>query len=187
MKTYLDNIARGLANFPLATFETIVAKLYTAIGEDRQIFVFGNGGSAATASHFVCDLTKCLFLESGTRVRAFSLPDNVPLISAWGNDTAYHNIFTGQLESLAREGDVFFGISGSGNSPNVLSAMKLGRKLGVLSIGLTGFEGGELSNLTDLCLITPGKDMQQIEDFHLITTHMIYRSLKEIFTNSQSD
>ena len=107
-----------------------------------------------------------------------SLTDNVPLLTAWANDTDYVNVFSEQLQSLARPGDVVIAISASGNSPNVLKALEVAREFGILSIGLTGFQGGKLKSLVDVCVLIPVDHMGQIEDAHLILDHLITECIR---------
>ena len=108
-----------------------------------------------------------------------SLTDNLPLITAWANDTQYEDIFAEQLAHFVSSGDLVIGISGSGKSKNVLNAIKLAKECGALTVGLTGFDGGEMKDMVDYCLIVPSTNMQQIEDCHLIITHLIFSLLRD--------
>ncbi len=170
-----------LARLPLKEVERLIDLLITANAEGRTIFVFGNGGSAATASHLACDLAKGTILLGARRFRVVSLTDNVPLITAWANDTAYENIFAEQLDALLSPGDVVIGISGSGNSENVLRAIRLANERGATTVGLAGFNGGQLKNLVDVCVHVPHFSMEQVEDAHLILEHMICTALRAEF------
>lgn len=131
------------------------------------IFIFGNGGSASTSSHLACDLSKRCGL------RAISLSDSMPLITAYANDDGYPHIFTGQLKRLLNCGDTVIGISGSGNSKNVLEAINYANNNKAVTIGLTGFKGGKLKSLANITLVVPSNNMQQIEDIHLILCHLV--------------
>ena len=143
---------------------------YTA---DGTIFVCGNGGSAATASHFALDLAKGSRLDApGRRVRAIALTDSVPLLTAWGNDTAYSNVFREQLAAWYRKGDCLVAISGSGNSPNVLRAVELVNSQGGTTCALTGYDGGKLAPMVAHSVIVPSDDLEKIEDCHLILCHL---------------
>src|SRR5207245_2134846 len=133
----------------------------------RTQVVFGNGGSAALASHFACDIGKGTVAGRAKRLQAIALTDNVALITAWANDKAYEEIFSEQLESLAEKGDIALAISGSGNSPNVIRGLEAGRRLGVKTLVLTGFAGGRAKTLADLCLIVRSDNMQYIAHEHL--------------------
>src|SRR5437588_10211177 len=146
---YFDSSIRVVAELPYTNIERIADVLYEAYREDRRVFLFGNGGSAALASHLACDLGKgtCLAGARERRFRVLALTDNIPLITAWANDTSYEQIFAEQLCNFIQPGDVAFGISGSGSSPNVLLALQVARELGATTIGLTGFKGGQMPAL----------------------------------------
>jgi D-sedoheptulose 7-phosphate isomerase len=138
--------------------------------------LFGNGGSASLASHFACDLGKGTALcNSAKRFRALALTDNIPTITAWANDSGYEDIFAEQLKNFVRPRDIAFAISGSGNSKNVLNALNLSREAGAVNIGITGFDGGEMKFLCDVCVIVPSYNMQVIEDLHLSMAHSIFQ------------
>ncbi len=176
---YLFDVQTVLGQIAAAELEPIVHALHLARLEGRIVFLLGNGGSAATASHWANDLCKATIAPGVPRLRAIALTDNVPLITAWGNDTAYENIFSEQLANLLRQGDIVIGISGSGNSPNVLNAMRYARGLGAQTIGITGFQGGYLKDLVDLCYVVPSNSMAQIEDIHMVLTHAISSTLRK--------
>ncbi len=176
---YMTELAEITRRLPMAEIDRFVDLLHEARLQGRGIFLLGNGGSAATASHFACDLAKNTIAEGWPSFRALSLTDNVPLMTAWANDTAYDNLFCGQLGCLLRPGDLVIGISGSGNSPNVLRAMKMAREVGATTIGLTGFAGGRLKDLVDLAIVAPCNCMEQIEDLHLIIEHAVVTALRE--------
>ncbi len=149
----------------------IISVIQKAKECNKTIFVFGNGGSSATASHFACDLIKYL------GVKVMCLSDNVPSILAISNDKSYDDIFVDQLKVFMDAGDVVIGFSGSGMSRNVLKAMEYAKDIGV-TIGITGFDGGLLKLNTDICLIVPNDNMQQIEDVHLMITHLVMTVIK---------
>ncbi|HJX70045.1 MAG TPA: SIS domain-containing protein [Dehalococcoidia bacterium] len=178
IKAYLAEVSATLAKLPVDTMEQIVRVLKEARTRRKQIFLFGNGGSAATASHLVSDFAKGAIRPGKPRFRAISLTDNLPLLSAWANDASYEDIFAQQLENQVEPGDVVIGISGSGKSLNVLNALRLARSAGAVTIGLTGFDGGELKNLVDLCIIVPSNSMEQVEDIHLLLGHVITTCLR---------
>ena len=163
----------------LAAMRAIVPLLLKARVEERTIFFFGNGGSASTASHFVVDIGKATIRGDGKRFRCVALVDNVESVTAWANDTEYARVFAEQLKGLARAGDVAVGISGSGNSPNVLEAVKTARALGLATVGLTGMGGGKLKDLVDVPLIVPSTSMQHIEDVHLLVCHLLTAYLRD--------
>jgi len=154
-----------------------IEQIFTIIRDARQnkksIFLFGNGGSSSTASHFVCDLNKTSKSQGIVDSRAFSLTDNVPHIFAIANDLGYDKIFEEQLKNFLSPGDVIIAISGSGNSSNVLNAVRYAKTHDAVVIGLTGFDGGELKTLCDQVLIIPSDKMFHIEDCHLIVNHIL--------------
>ena len=154
-----------------------------ARADDRTVFFFGNGGSASTASHFVTDIAKVAGGTAakgpGKRFRCLCLNDNVPGVTAWANDVNYASVFAGQLRALAVRGDVAVAISGSGNSPNVLEAVRAARAMGLTTVGLTGMGGGQLKDLVDVALVVPSNSMQHTEDTHLVTLHVLTAYLRD--------
>jgi D-sedoheptulose 7-phosphate isomerase len=175
---YFDDLVQVIANMPLQAIDQIVSVLLDAHESSRTIFLFGNGGSAALASHFACDLGKGAANGSGKRFQALALTDNVPLMTAWANDANYEDIFAEQLATFVQPDDIAFAISGSGKSPNVLKALKVAREARAFTIGLTGYKGGHLKDLCDVCLIVPSDNMQIIEDLHLSVTHAVLTALR---------
>ena len=178
ISAYLSDMRATLNNLPLEEIERVVRLLREARSHRRRVFLFGNGGSAATASHLACDLAKGSSSNGKPRVRAMALTDNMPLISAWANDTAYENIFAQQLQDHVEPGDVVIGISGSGRSPNVLNGIKAARTAGAVTVGMTGFDGGHLKDLVDICIIVPDDSIDKVEDVHLMLGHVITSCLR---------
>ncbi|MGH9326904.1 MAG: D-sedoheptulose-7-phosphate isomerase [Terriglobia bacterium] len=181
---YLSDLKQVMDHLPLQEAERAAGILFRAYETDHTVFLFGNGGSAALASHMAADLGKCThfpgpsWLASAKRLRALAVSDNTPMITAWANDTAYDNVFAGQIENFLEPSDVAFGISGSGNSPNVLRAFELARSKGATTIGLAGCGGGKMKALLDCVILVPCDNMQRVEDAHLILAHMIFIDLK---------
>jgi D-sedoheptulose 7-phosphate isomerase len=163
--------------------EKIAAIFLRARSADRTIYFFGNGGSASTASHFVTDIAKVAGGTTphgpGKRFRCVALNDNVPGLTAWANDVGYADVFSGPLRALAEKGDVAVAISGSGNSPNVLEAVRVARSMGLTTIGLTGMGGGKLKEMVDVALVVPSDSMQHTEDTHLVTLHVLTAYLRD--------
>jgi D-sedoheptulose 7-phosphate isomerase len=172
-RAYIDGLVAALQAIPPEGISRIAAMLDRARAEGRLVLVLGNGGSAATASHLVVDLNKTANRPGHPRLRAIALTDNVPVLTAWANDARYEDVFTEQLENFVWPGDVVIAISGSGRSANVLAAIRRARELGAATIGLTGFEGGELVQMVDECLIISSRVMGQIEDAHLAVGHIL--------------
>jgi D-sedoheptulose 7-phosphate isomerase len=168
-----------LDSLPYEQIEEMTHQLWQACHQGRTVFSFGNGGSAALASHFACDLGKgtLIGLNGSKRFRVIALTDNLPLITAWANDTSYDDVFAEQLRSLAIVGDVALAISGSGNSGNVLRALEVARSSGCTTMGITGYSGGKMKALCDYCVVVPSDNMQIIEDFHLSVCHALFTSI----------
>lgn len=179
---YVQEIRQTLDQLPWPAIQTAINLLHQARLNDRQVFIMGNGGSAATASHFACDLGKGTLMPGRPRFRVIALTDNMPLFSALANDFGYDRVFVEQLASLVQPGDVVIGISGSGNSPNVLNAILFARQVGATTIGLTGFDGGRLKELVDVCILVPNYCMEQVEDLHLMLEHLISSQLRQVIS-----
>jgi D-sedoheptulose 7-phosphate isomerase len=174
VRRYVDDTETALRDPFLAQGIAEMAAAFLAARDlGRTIFFFGNGGSASTASHFVVDIGKATIRGDGRRFRCVALVDNVETLTAWANDTEYRRVFSEQLVNLAQRGDVAVGISGSGNSPNVLAAMETARKLGLVTVGLTGMGGGKLKGLVDVAVVVPSQSMQHVEDVHLLIGHLL--------------
>ena len=139
----------------------------------NQVFVMGNGGSASTASHFVADLLKTSITNENKRFKAISLSDNIPVLLAWSNDESYDTVFSNQLENFVEKDDVVIGISGSGNSKNVLNAIQLANEKHATTIGLNGKGGGKLSEIVKINLTVKSNDMLTIETIHLLICHLL--------------
>ncbi|MBI3946853.1 MAG: SIS domain-containing protein [Armatimonadetes bacterium] len=179
ISNYLGAVRDLLAGLDTAALFAIAETCVARYRQGVQFFACGNGGSAATASHFIEDIAKAIQMPGRRRIRAIALTDSVPLITAWANDTEYANIFAAQLDGMVEEGDVLFAISGSGNSENVIRAVALARERGAHTIGLAGFGGGRLRECAHQCLVVPSHNMQHVEDAHLVVTHLLYAYLKQ--------
>ena len=171
LNTYLQEVAQTLNLLPRQPLDRIAKALWETYERDATILICGNGGSAASASHFACDLAKLTISADCRRVRALALTDNIPLMTAWSNDQAYADVFVEQLIGIYRPGDMLFAISGSGNSPNVLRAVEWANDRGAPTIGLTGFDGGRLTRLARLSLHVNNYVMPQVEDIHMTVCH----------------
>jgi D-sedoheptulose 7-phosphate isomerase len=175
-------------SLPFAALARVADLLYRAYEEGHSVFLFGNGGSAALASHFACDLAKgtTTSKKQSKRLRALALTDNLALITAWANDTLYDQIFAEQLRNFVQAGDVAFGISGSGRSPNVLLALQAARESAAVTVGLTGYEGGKMRELCDISIVIPSDNMQIIEDLHLAVTHALFTVVRDRIQHSEA-
>jgi D-sedoheptulose 7-phosphate isomerase len=179
IQRYLEEVQHTLSALPLERIRNVIDVLLSANCVGSTVFTLGNGGSAATASHFACDLAKGTITPGRPRFRVMALTDNTPLITAWSNDIAYEDVFAEQLGGLMGRGDVVVAFSGSGNSPNVLQAVELAHRMGGITIGFSGFAGGRLSSLVDVSVVVPCDCMEQIEDVHLTLCHLICTVLRE--------
>ena len=178
INAYFDQISTLVQKIPSKNIEELVRIIFEAYNNGRRIFIFGNGGGSATSSHFVCDLAKGTATPGKPRLKAVGLSDNVPLITAWANDTDYTNTFGEQLKNMVEEGDVVIGLSGSGMSPNVINAFRVANRIGAISVLLSGYSGGEAVNEAMLSIVVPSEDMQHIEDIHLILCHIVFRMVR---------
>jgi D-sedoheptulose 7-phosphate isomerase len=175
---YVAEMQRALDDLPLEAIERLVALLVQATHEGRTVFLIGNGGSAATASHFACDLGKGSRSRLKPYCRVIALTDNAPLITAWANDVAYEEVFAEQLRGLCGPRDILIAISASGRSPNILRAAAAAREIGATVVALTG-SGGPLGAGADIWIETPAGCIEQIEDLHLIVQHLVCRQVRE--------
>lgn len=158
--------------------EEIYLKIKNAKNSNNRIFVMGNGGSASTASHFVSDLLKTSLIKEANRPKAISLTDNIPVLMAWANDTEFENVFANQLENFLEKDDVVIGISGSGNSENVVKAIEFANKKEAKTICLLGRDGGKLAKISQTNLIIPNENMLTIETMHLLACHLFTSLLR---------
>lgn len=180
LNEYVGLLTKALDAVDRGPFDAMVQALIRAQAEDRCIYICGNGGSAATASHMVNDLVKAPAIATGCRpLRAFGLADCIPLMTALANDIDYNHMFARQLDAYGRAGDVLIALSGSGNSPNVLEAAQVARARGMSVIAMTGFAGGKLEALADIHVNIPSDNFGVIEDGHLILEHAAVEILKE--------
>lgn len=183
MKTvdkYLQDIKETVDEIPIDRIDEIISILHTARVNHKQIFIMGNGGSASTASHFVCDLAKNTRKSTLPCFRVIGLTDNMAVITAYANDEGYENVFAQQLNNLLQAGDVVIAISGSGNSANVVKAIELANTRGAITVGFTGLTGGRLKSLAQYVVYVPNMRIDQVEDIHLMLEHIICRALIEI-------
>jgi D-sedoheptulose 7-phosphate isomerase len=170
---YRQNLIAAINSIDLARVEQAIEWLKEARAAEKHIFVCGNGGSASTASHFACDIVKGASYNREARFRIMALTDSLPTLTAYSNDVGYDCVFVEQLKNFAAPGDVVMGISGSGNSPNVLRAVEYANSIGCRTIALTGRDGGKLGPLAHLNIQVPVSHMGRIEDAHMIVCHMI--------------
>ena len=174
---YFSEIKKTIDALPVEAIEEVITLLQEARLNGRQVFIMGNGGSAATASHFVCDLAKRTRVVGWPGFRVIGLTDNMSIFSAYANDEGYETVFAEQLNNFINKDDIVIGISASGNSPNVLNGIKLANDRGAKTIGFTGLTGGKLRSLVQVCVHVPTDRIDQAEDFHLMIEHLIADTL----------
>lgn len=177
---YFDELKDTLNRLDPEPINEAINVLHQARVDGRQIFIMGNGGSASTATHFVCDLAKNTRLPDRPPFRAIGLTDNWALFSAFANDEGYDSVFAGQLANLLQPGDIVIAISASGNSPNVLRGIKFANEREAITIGFTGFSAGKLGPLSQIHIHVPSDIIEHVEDIHLMLEHLITKRLREI-------
>jgi len=177
---YIKLLVKELNSISTKKISEIGIALRNAQQNKKSVFVFGNGGSAAIASHMACDFGKNTRQPEQPRLKVISLVDSLAGLTAYANDEGYENVFSEPLLSLAEAGDVAIAISGSGNSPSVLKGIQTARQMGLKTIGLTGFEGGKLKKMVDICLVVASDSIERIEDMHLIINHILTGLLRNV-------
>ena len=186
---YFSELKKIFDKMDSKSIEEITDVIYKAYGNQRNIFILGNGGSASTASHFACDLGKGtlsrVYDKNEKRFRVISLTDNAATISAYANDLSFDDIFIQQLRNLVHRGDIVIAITGSGNSKNVLKAMEYAKDAGAVTIGMLGFDGGKVKQFLDKYVIVPSDHYGRIEDMHLILEHLISDYLRNKIKESK--
>jgi D-sedoheptulose 7-phosphate isomerase len=186
LRDYWDEVADVAAAIDLTDLERAAVMLLTCQARGRVVFVVGNGGSAATASHFACDLSKGTRRDGPPTFHVVSLTDNVPLLTAWANDSGYDRVFSEQLTALARPGDLLVAISASGNSPNVVAAVDAARSCGMSVVSLSGRSGGRLAHLVDVLVNVPSDTIEVVEDAHLIVAHSLCVAVRERLASGET-
>lgn len=170
---YLSSVSLLIDQLPADSIAATAGVLLAAWRRRAHIYVCGNGGSAAIASHFAGDLNKGTNIAGRHRFRAISLVDNIPALMAWSNDAGYEVGMVEQLRNFVEAGDVIVGISGSGNSANVLHAIELGKQVGAQTVAFCGFDGGWLKHSADVIVHVPSHNMEQVEDAFSVVCHTL--------------
>lgn len=173
IKAYMDEFLSVFKNIDLDNIHLVTEVIFEAGEKDKNIFIIGNGGSALTASHMASDLNKGVSHSKIKKFKAFSLTDNVGVITAYANDISYEDIFIGQLRNFLNAGDIVIAISGSGNSKNIIKAVEYANSLGNTTIGLTGYNGGILKKISRFSINANVDNMEISEDIHLVISHII--------------
>lgn len=179
---YIDYLFQSVNSVNKSEIDNLINLLFDAYKTGKMVFVIGNGGSAANASHFAQDLAKGTRknLDQKNRIKALSLTDNLPFITALGNDDGYDTIFEQQLRTYAKPGDLLIAISGSGNSPNIIKAIEWANNNGLETVGVTGFSGGKLKTINKHSVHVPLDDMCTSESVHSIIFHYVIITLQKM-------
>jgi D-sedoheptulose 7-phosphate isomerase len=179
IENYINAVTELLNRVSREHIHGVADLVLDAYRAGKQVFIMGNGGSAATASHLACDLQKGVGCYRDQKFKVMAVTDSIPLMTAWANDFDYSDVFAEQLSTWVQPGDLVIAFSGSGSSPNVVKGVELANKKGVVTVGISGFKGGRLASVAQHNIIVPSDDMQHIEDVHLILAHLIFRYVLE--------
>ena len=179
---YIATLQRTLDRMATEPIERAIEMLHEARVSNRTVFIMGNGGSASTASHFVCDLAKNTRTAEQPDFRVLGLSDNMASFSAYANDEGYHQVFARQLSSFVQPQDVVIAISTSGNSENVLEAIRVANAANATTISFTGFDGGQLAEMSDLNIHVASDVIEHVEDIHLMVEHLICSVLRDMLS-----
>jgi len=179
LQEYAVDVAQRIVASDFDALAAIVQRIIQAKTDGKTVYTAGNGGSATTASHLCNDLLKGCRVNGREGIKAVCLADSNAIVTCLANDFSYDDIFAVQLKTLATQGDVFVTFSGSGHSPNIISALETAREIGVTTIGFSGRDGGKMKGLCDLLLIAPTDSMEQIEDMHLLYEHAMICAIRE--------
>jgi D-sedoheptulose 7-phosphate isomerase len=182
LHSYFERLRSLLADVPQARVAAIVDALLTARAAGRRVYVVGNGGSASTAMHLVCDLQKSASIAGEAPIRAIALADNVALMTAWANDFSYEQVFARQITALAEPEDIVIVISASGNSPNIVAALRAAVDRHALTVAFVGFDGGTAGQIADLAVHIPCHDYGLVEDVHSALGHAVTVAIREALT-----
>lgn len=184
IRNYLSLLQNTISSINNKEIDTYLNILMTAYEQEATIFIFGNGGSAATASHIATDLNKGISYGLDKRFRVMALTDNFSTVSAYSNDTSYEDVFVEQMKNFIRDKDIVIGISGSGNSKNVIKAIEYANSRGNTTIGITGYTGGMLRQIASHTVNANINDMQVSEDIHMILGHLTMKVLNNFIKNN---
>jgi D-sedoheptulose 7-phosphate isomerase len=181
---YLETLKSVLNELPLDAVDKVMDVFEDAYRKDRTIFICGNGGSASTAGHWVCDFSKGTVAAGAPRLRMISLGDNEPMLTAYANDVSYDQVFAEPVRTYVRAGDVVVLMTASGNSPNILEAAKASREMGAVTVGLIGFGGGKLAAMVDHPITVSCREYGPVEDLHLVLDHIISVYMRKVIAQS---
>ena len=176
---YLSDLKQLLDALTPAQIDPLVEILFSAWQEGKRVVMMGNGGSSSSVSHIANDMQKNIQLETGKPLKALCITDNTPILMAWANDTEWENVFAPQIACWVEPGDVVLGISGSGNSKNILNGIEEANARGAITIGLAGYGGGKLAEVAQHSLVVESFNMQRVEDVHMVALHLLFCCLLE--------
>ncbi len=185
LKQYAVDLSESLEKIPLPSIENLALAFERARASDQTVWICGNGGSCATAIHWANDFLYPVVKHGGKGIRIHSLSGNAAVLTCLGNDIGYDNIFSTQLETNAHYGDLLIVLSGSGNSPNIVKALEIGRDLGMKTFAIVGFDGGKAKKLADEVIHLEVHDMQIAEDLQMVVCHMLVKYLYHLFRNNK--
>jgi D-sedoheptulose 7-phosphate isomerase len=186
VEDYLERLHRAIDGLPRERLAELAQTLLGAYRNDKQVFTIGNGGSSSTASHLAADLSKNTTGPNMRRFRITSLNDNAAIVTALANDLGYEHVFSEQLVNLIRAGDVLIAVSASGNSPNIVAAIRYARQQSAYVVALLGFDGGIAATLADNAIIVPSRDFGIVEDMHLAINHILVEHFRDHLAQSPS-
>lgn len=178
-ENYQSRLINCIQSFDWSPVSRLAKEILSAYKEGRHVFLCGNGGSAANAIHITNDFLCPQAKNKGTGIKVTALSANQAVLTCLANDIGYENIFSFQLESLGKKGDILIALSGSGNSPNILKAVNTAKKIGISTYAILGFDGGKCLRLADVAIHFPVNDMQIAEDLQLIAGHMLMQQLNK--------
>lgn len=176
-KEYMKTLSDAALSAPTSSIDAALDVLKQGLERNSKIFTCGNGGSALTASHFVTDWAKMRWINKGKKFNAICLSDNIGMLTAYANDVSYADVFSEPLKNYGTIDDILVVVSGSGNSENVVKALETAKSLGIKTIGLSGYSGGKVKELSDISIHYPIHDMQIVEDLHLSFGHIVMKQL----------
>jgi D-sedoheptulose 7-phosphate isomerase len=183
---YLDRLRTAIDGLPRDRLNQLAQTLLGAYRNDKQVFTIGNGGSSSTASHLAADLSKNTTGANTRRFRITSLNDNAAIVTAIANDLGYENVFVEQLINLIRPGDVLIAVSASGNSPNIVKAIRYAQEQSAHVAALLGFDGGEAAKLADNAIVVPSSDFGIVEDLHLAINHILVEYFRDYLAQAEA-
>jgi D-sedoheptulose 7-phosphate isomerase len=182
--SYLEQLRSLLAKVPSDRLAAAIDLLLDARRLSRRVYVMGNGGSASTAAHIVCDFQKSATIPGQAPLRAIALTENTALMTAWANDSTYEHVFAGQVMALAEPGDIVLAISASGNSPNIVAGLSAATQKGARTIALVGFDGGIAGHIADISVHVPSHEYGLVEDVHSALGHAMTTAIRQAVARS---